>query len=102
MNEAAYRAILRRLGVEPGGAGEAAPPDSDAAETARRADAFRRQADEWAGSGRHGVPLVGLPGVDVRAGACISCGEALAQGRTWRCAICLRAVQIVLGLGRTA
>lgn len=63
-----------------------------------RVAAFRQQLDEWTASGRFGAPLLGLPGVEVRAGACISCGEPLTKGQTWRCPLCVRAVEVVLGL----
>jgi hypothetical protein len=74
----------------------AAPPDP--AEVALRVAVFRQQLDAWTASSRLAVPLLGLPDVEVRAGACISCGEPLAEGRTWRCALCLRAVELTLGL----
>ena len=97
MNELAYRAILQQLGVA------ATAGVSSTAEVPGLADrlvAFRGQLAEWTASGRLGVPLLGLPGVGVLAGACIGCGEPLAEGRTWRCEPCLAAVHVVLGLPR--
>jgi hypothetical protein len=96
MNEAAYRAILRQLGVVPSTSG--ASPTAESPGLSDRLVAFRRQLAEWTASGRLAVPLFGLPGVEVRAGACIGCGEPLAEGRTWRCGPCLAAVYVVLGL----
>ena len=70
-----------------------APP-----ELARRVAAFRQQLAEWTASGRVGAPTFGLSGVTVALGQCVGCGESLAVGRAWRCAVCLRAVEVALGL----
>jgi hypothetical protein len=67
-------------------------------EVARRSVAFRQQLAEWTASGRVGAPVFGLPGVAVALGQCVGCGETLAEGRTWRCAVCVRAVEQTLGL----
>lgn len=98
MNEAAYHAILRRLGVEPLKAGHAVPASPDPAEVARRSLVFRQQLAEWTASGRGGAPVFGLPGVAVALGQCVGCGESLPEGRAWRCAVCVRAVELALGL----
>jgi hypothetical protein len=95
MNEVAYRAILRQLGVVPS-TSELTTAESPGLAT--RVGAFRRQLGDWTASGRVAVPLFGLPGVEVRPGSCIGCGEPLAEGRTWRCGPCLAAVNVVLGL----
>jgi hypothetical protein len=63
-----------------------------------RTVAFRDQLDRWTRARRSGVPLLHLPGVESRPGGCLSCGEALASGRTFRCAPCVAAVEAVLGL----
>jgi TubC N-terminal docking domain len=63
-----------------------------------RAEAFRQQLNEWTASGRFGAPLLGLPGVEVRTGSCVSCGVTLGEEQTWRCRLCVRAVKVVLGL----
>ena len=96
MNEVAYHAILRRLGVAPASRSFQQAPDHP--NLASRLIAFRDQLAAWVVSGRPAVPILGLPGVEMRAGSCISCGEPLSEGQTWRCAPCLAAVQIVLGL----
>ena len=90
MNEVAYQAILRRLGV--------VSPTAEPPELAPRFVAFRRQLADWTASGRLAVPLLGFPGVEARADCCIGCGEPLAEGRTWRCRPCLTAVHAVLGM----
>lgn len=69
-----------------------------APELTRRVEAFRVQLAEWTASGRAGAPVFGLPGVAVAIGQCVGCGETLAEGRTWRCAPCVRAVELALGL----
>jgi len=101
MNETAYHEILRRLGVEPAGAeahrGASTPSGPDAAEVARRVVAFRIQFEEWTASGRLGAPVLALPNIGVALGRCVSCAATLAEGRTWRCALCLRAVEVALG-----
>ncbi len=91
MNEAAYRAILQRLGVKP--SVRETPPSE---ELARRVAAFRAQIEAWAArSGRIGVPLLVLPGApEPRLGRCISCGQAIPEG--WRCSVCLQAVYVAL------
>lgn len=73
-------------------------PHASAAEVASCVAAFRAQLDAWVTSGRLGVPLLGLPGVPITAGQCVGCGDARLDGRPWRCALCLRAVELVLGL----
>ncbi len=93
MNEEAYRAILRRLGVEP-----AMPVPMGSPELARRVAAFRQQVEAWALSGRLGVPLLTLPDAPApQLGHCVSCGEPIPEGR-WRCALCLQAVHLALGM----
>jgi hypothetical protein len=98
MNEAAYHAILRRLGVEPVGAGHAVSSGPAPTALARRTVAFRQQLAEWTASGRIVAPVFSLPGVAVTLGQCVGCGETLAEGRGWRCPVCVRAVELVLGL----
>jgi hypothetical protein len=71
---------------------------SNPAELARRVAAFRQQLSEWTASGRVGAPVFGLPGVAVVLGQCVGCGEPLAEGRAWRCPLCVRAVELTLGL----
>jgi hypothetical protein len=65
---------------------------------AARVGVFSEQLAAWRAIGRGGAPVFGLPGVVVQWGACLSCGAALAKGSTYRCAVCLRAVELVLGL----
>lgn len=87
MNEAAYREILRRLGVEP-----AAPPADP--ELVSRAAIFRDQLAGWTGPR---VPLLVLPDAsEPRVGFCVSCGAETPEG--WRCGLCLRAVELALGV----
>lgn len=43
------------------------------------------------------IPVLVACEVAVSPGNCLSCGEALAPGRTVRCALCVRAAQRVLG-----
>jgi len=70
------------------------------ADVFRRAQAFRRQIDEWATSNRPGVPLLVLPGSPAPlAGQCVSCGTTIEAG--WRCGVCLRAVHVALALADT-
>jgi hypothetical protein len=60
-----------------------------------RAEVFSRQIADWIAEQRPGVPTVALPGIDVHElGRCISCGERLPSGRTWRCHDCLVAFTI--------
>jgi hypothetical protein len=61
-----------------------------------RVAAFRCELEEWAGAGRVGIPLLRLSDVEPAAGACISCGEPLGSGRSWRCPTCEQAVAKVL------
>src|SRR3989442_103026 len=97
MNDAAYHAILRRLGVEP-----SAPVPTPSAEVdgplAVRVAAFRDQIQAWTSTGESGVPLLTLPGAALIQGACAGCGADLAAESTWRCPVCVAAVQLVLGL----
>jgi hypothetical protein len=66
----------------------------------RRAQAFRRQIDEWAASNGPGVPVLVLPESPApKLGRCISCGCPIADG--WRCAVCLEAIHVALGLADT-
>lgn len=98
MNEGAYRAILKRLGVEPP-ARRAAQSGGDP-ELARRVAAFRRQLEAWTPSGRPGVPLLTLPDAPTPLlRHCVSCGEPIPED-CWRCELCLRAVELALGLER--
>jgi hypothetical protein len=72
-------------------------PDA-ARQVLRRAAAFRTQLEAWRGSSRIGVPVLVLPEAPVPTiGQCISCGEPIAA-QAWRCAVCLLAVELVLGL----
>ena len=48
------------------------------------------------------IPVLVAREVAVSPGSCLSCGEALAPGRTVRCALCVRAAQRVLGWVREA
>jgi hypothetical protein len=64
-------------------------------EIGRRIEAFRCQLKDWRGPG---VLLLALPGVESGDGHCVSCGESLEAGRSWRCHYCESAVRIVLGL----
>jgi len=43
------------------------------------------------------IPVLVAREVSVVPGYCQSCGEPLAPGRTVRCALCVRAAQVVLG-----
>ncbi len=62
-----------------------------------RVAAFRRQIEDWATSGRVGVPVLVLPGApEPRLGRCISCGQEIPEG--WRCFVCLQAVYLALGI----
>ncbi len=61
-------------------------------EVARRVQAFREQmktAPRWR-------PFMVLPGVKSEIGTCLSCGNALPEGREIRCALCVEAAHIVL------
>lgn len=58
-----------------------------------RVMAFGAQRDGWRGVG---VPVFVLPGVTPKPGACLSCGEPLAEGRRWRCALCVVSIQAVI------
>ncbi len=61
------------------------------ADVFRRAQAFKRQIDQWTASGRSTVPVLVLPGSGKpSAGRCISCGCSIEDG--WRCATCLAAI----------
>src|SRR5262245_3591518 len=82
--------LLALLARQPG---PAADP-----EVAARVAAFHSQLARWTHARRSGVPLLGLPGVEVQAGRCLSCGEPLAPGRTYRCVPCVAAVEALLGL----
>jgi hypothetical protein len=42
------------------------------------------------------IPLLVARRVDVVPGRCLSCGEAVASAKAYRCSLCLRAVQHVL------
>jgi hypothetical protein len=64
-------------------------------EVLRRAHAFRRQLDEWALSGRIGLPTLLLSSApEACAGQCVSCGDPIASG--WRCPLCLGAIYVAL------
>jgi hypothetical protein len=43
------------------------------------------------------IPFLVAREVAVIPGYCLSCGDPLASGRTVRCALCVRAAQLVLG-----
>ena len=43
------------------------------------------------------IPVLLAREATVIDGQCLSCGEPLAPGRTVRCALCVRAAQVVLG-----
>jgi hypothetical protein len=43
------------------------------------------------------IPVLVAREIAVLPGHCLSCGEPLALGRTVRCALCVRAAQMVLG-----
>jgi hypothetical protein len=43
------------------------------------------------------IPFLVAREAPLAAGQCLSCGEPLAAGRTYRCALCVRAAQVVLG-----
>ena len=68
---------------------------TDWGEIGRRIEAFRCQLKDWSGPG---VLLLALPGAEGTDGHCVSCGESLEAGRSWRCHYCESAVRIVLGL----
>ncbi len=101
MDEARYHEILQRLGVDPVGARNEHPggrAGAEEPELARRVVAFRRQVEEWVREGRLGVPLLTLPDAPApRLRQCVSCGAGTSD-ECWRCSLCLRAVEIVLGL----
>jgi hypothetical protein len=73
---------------------------------AQRVEAFEAQLAEWTAAGRTGagrwtvpvVPVLALPGVIPTAGGCVSCGVALAAPEGWRCATCLAALYLALGM----
>jgi hypothetical protein len=96
VNEAAYREILRRLGVEPARGGPQS--DGSADPVPLRVAAFRRQLEAWVQARWLGIPLLALSGVEGRDGTCIGCGETLAADRLWRCVHCEQAVRLVLGM----
>jgi hypothetical protein len=59
--------------------------------------------DEWAASGRAGIPVLTLPDTPTATeGRCVSCGCAIMEG--WRCETCLhggpRRLRHGLGAGR--
>lgn len=69
----------------------------DTHEMGRRAAEFRRQVDEWAESGRIGVPVVSLTAApNLGWGFCCSCAVPLVDGETWRCATCVGALRLAL------
>lgn len=108
MNETAYHATLRRLGVEPVGARSCPCPACTGARgtahegdgLSRRVVAFRAQLDAWIADGRAAVPFLTFPGVEAGPGRCVSCGDPLDAGRSWRCAVCEAAVRVALGQGQ--
>jgi hypothetical protein len=57
-----------------------------------RIAAMRPQVPE-----RGPIPVLVAREVSPTPGHCLSCGEPLAPGRTVRCALCVRAAQVVLG-----
>jgi hypothetical protein len=63
-----------------------------------RTVAFRDQLERWVRARRSGVPILALPGVVGRLGACLSCGQPLDAGRVYRCGACVAAVERVLGV----
>ena len=80
-------------------AGDRIPESAaDDPELNRRIAAFRAQLDAWVQDLRPGVPVLALPGVTAREGACVSCSTAMESGRRWRCDLCMRAVRRVLGM----
>jgi hypothetical protein len=98
MNDEAYLRNLRRLGVEPTlNAAMPTPATADPIVILTRAQAFRRQVDAWVATGRVGVPVLALPDTPPpQAGRCVSCAATLGPDRTWRCPVCVRAVEIAL------
>jgi hypothetical protein len=46
---------------------------------------------------RGAIPVLVAREVPAVLGHCLSCGESLTPGRTLRCALCVRATQVVLG-----
>jgi hypothetical protein len=85
--------------VSPVTAGDRVPESAvDDPELNRRVVAFLAQLDTWVQDVRPGVPVLTLPGVTAREGACVSCGTAMESGRRWRCDLCLRAVSRALGM----
>jgi hypothetical protein len=54
-------------------------------------------AAQLAGLGpRDPIPILALPHEHDGPGLCISCGDALGLGQTWRCQPCLDVVRLVL------
>jgi hypothetical protein len=78
------------------------PPDPvpvPAEAVALRVAAFRAQLAAWTTGGHSGVPLLTLQDLPASGpGRCIGCGAVLSPGRAWRCAACVAAVELVLGL----
>jgi hypothetical protein len=75
------------------------PASTDPAAVALRVAAFRDQLRTWQSNGQSSAPVLRLPDLPaVTRGHCVGCGEALADGRTWRCAACVAALETVLGL----
>jgi hypothetical protein len=67
------------------------------ADVFRRAQAFKRQIDEWTAAGRWAVPVLVLPeSREPNAGRCISCGCCVED--SWRCATCLSAIDVAFGM----
>ena len=70
----------------------------EAAARAHRVAAFRAQLADWAAAGRIGAPLLTLPDAPApQLGHCVSCGAPITDG-PWRCATCLAALDLTLGL----
>src|SRR5207249_2660364 len=63
----------------------------------RQIETYWAQLDEsWVEVIHRPIPPLSLPGVVVSAGGCQLCGDPLKPGRTYRCAPCVDAMNLVL------
>ena len=58
---------------------------------------YWRQLDEtWADAKHRPIPPLVLPGPVAAPGTCELCGEPLTDGHTYRCSVCVKAVNLML------